>query len=93
MIVGIEVVVFLSTLVYIFTTVKPNYDPTACQSPLLAWFLVTYLNFFFVQILLAIGHFFDKTTFWIWLFLAAYVPAMFVFNMIGNVWIRGDDWS
>ncbi len=86
-----EIIVFFGTLIFLFTTVKKDYHPNSCSAPLLAWFVITYLNFFFVQILLAIGHFFKRTTFWIWIFTAIYIPIILVFNMVGNVWIRGED--
>lgn len=58
---------------------------------MLSWFTITYLNFFLIQILVGVAHFFDKTTFWLWFFMLIYTPLMLVYNVMGNIWVRMAD--
>lgn len=61
--------------------------------PILPWFLVTFLGFYLIQLLIAVGHFFRKTTFWVWLSLILIVPALLAWNTIGNSWVKEDDFK
>jgi hypothetical protein len=46
-----------------------------------------------VQLVICLGHFYSRTTFWVWLGLMLYVPLMFVANCVGNAWLKSDDYT
>ena len=88
---GIDVAIFFTTFILLFVNIKPNYDRANCNYPLAAFLVITYLEVNFLQVLVLVAHGFEKARIYIWMFTFVFVPAMLVFNVVGNVWVSKED--